>query len=67
MIGSPCINVCKMDERSGLCQGCLRNLAEIAAWGSAGEVERSGILEAVLQRRAHMNPASGPGRECTDP
>ena len=30
-VPSPCINVCKMNERSGLCEGCLRTLDEIAA------------------------------------
>ena len=29
MITSPCIDVCKMDEASGLCQGCYRRLDEI--------------------------------------
>ena len=29
---SPCINVCRMDAASGLCEGCARTLAEIAGW-----------------------------------
>ena len=37
MIASPCIDVCKIDEASGLCLGCWRTLAEIAAWGGAGD------------------------------
>ena len=28
---SPCINVCRMDERTGWCEGCQRTLTEIAA------------------------------------
>lgn len=57
MIASPCIDVCKMDEASGLCQGCYRTLAEIAAWSSAGDREKSLILAAVAQRRVRLDPA----------
>ncbi len=60
MIASPCIDACKMDEASGLCQGCWRTLAEIGAWGSADDDERRMILAAIARRRAateHGNPA----------
>ncbi|HUW39063.1 MAG TPA: DUF1289 domain-containing protein [Rhodocyclaceae bacterium] len=52
MIASPCIDVCKIDETGGLCLGCWRTLAEIAAWGGAGDDERLRILAAVARRRA---------------
>ncbi len=52
MIASPCIDVCQMDEASGLCLGCARTLAEIGAWGAAGDDERLMILAAVARRRA---------------
>jgi predicted Fe-S protein YdhL (DUF1289 family) len=47
---SPCINICKLDER-GYCSGCLRSLAEIACWSSMSTTERCQVLEAVEQRR----------------
>ena len=31
-VASPCISVCRMDERTGLCSGCLRTIDEIATW-----------------------------------
>ena len=34
VLPSPCISVCRMDPASGLCQGCLRTIDEIVAWGS---------------------------------
>jgi len=52
VIASPCIDVCKIDETGGLCLGCWRTLAEIAAWGGAGDDERLRILAAVARRRA---------------
>lgn len=49
---SPCIGVCAMDAQSGLCQGCLRTLDEIAAWASASEAQRRAIKAALPQRRS---------------
>lgn len=66
MIASPCIDVCKMDEASGLCQGCYRSLAEIAAWSSASDPEKSLILAAVSQRRVRLDPAVGRVWNCSD-
>lgn len=60
MVPSPCINVCKMDERSGLCQGCLRTLDEIAGWGRADDATRLNIL-AIVAKRRHLE-ASGDGK-----
>lgn len=51
---SPCISVCEMDERSGLCAGCQRDINEIVSWGSAGESERRAIWRAINQRRDAM-------------
>lgn len=50
-VPSPCINVCKMNERSGLCEGCLRTLDEIAMWGQASNPQKLAILAQVVERR----------------
>jgi predicted Fe-S protein YdhL (DUF1289 family) len=42
-IPSPCVGFCRLDEASGLCVGCARSAAEIAAWKSAP----SAVLEQV--------------------
>ena len=39
-VPSPCINVCRMDERSGWCVGCFRSLDEIAAWSRLDDEQR---------------------------
>ena len=59
MIASPCINVCKMDERTGLCSGCLRTIDEIARWSSIDDSRRLGILAAVAKRRQEPDPREG--------
>lgn len=51
MVQSPCINVCRMDDATGLCRGCLRTLDEIAGWARADDATRRIILDAVAARR----------------
>lgn len=51
-IASPCINVCRMDAKSGLCEGCLRTVDEIAGWAAAPDAQKLLILDAIAQRRA---------------
>lgn len=58
-VPSPCINVCKMDERTGLCQGCFRTLDEIAAWAGADDEFRLAVLAAVAKRRQEHDPWEG--------
>lgn len=53
MIPSPCIDVCQIEATSGLCQGCGRTLAEIAAWSAADDEQRQAILAAVAARCAN--------------
>ena len=49
-IPSPCVSVCNMDARSGLCQGCLRTLNEIGQWSVATDVAKQHIWRAIAQR-----------------
>jgi predicted Fe-S protein YdhL (DUF1289 family) len=51
-ISSPCIKVCAVSGRTGLCIGCGRTLAEIAAWGSLSEAERQAIMAELPARLA---------------
>lgn len=54
-VKSPCINVCRMDAESGLCEGCLRTVDEIAGWAAAPDEKKVLILAAVAQRRARLD------------
>ena len=47
---SPCINLCRMDEASGLCLGCARSIAEIVCWGGSTEAEKRAIWIAINDR-----------------
>ena len=55
-VQSPCIDVCRMDANSGLCEGCLRTLDEIANWAAATDEAKNLILAAIAQRRAASPP-----------
>ncbi len=49
-VPSPCVSVCRMDESSGLCEGCLRTLDEIAAWGAMADDGRRAVWRMIEQR-----------------
>ncbi len=53
-ISTPCINVCAIDARSGLCTGCARSLEEIARWSRLTERERRAVMETLPARLAAM-------------
>ena len=51
-VASPCINVCRMNPDTGLCEGCLRTLAEIAAWSGMSPDEKRAVLARLAARGA---------------
>ena len=62
-VASPCINVCRMDAASGLCEGCLRTIDEIAAWGSMDDDAKRRVWQRLEQRRAAHPQAASSTRE----
>lgn len=51
---TPCINVCRLDEATGLCLGCARNGEEIAAWAEADAGFKRAVWETLPPRRARL-------------
>lgn len=51
LVPSPCVSVCVIDAPTGLCAGCYRTLAEIAAWIDLSSEQRRTVLAALPQRR----------------
>ncbi|HBF31986.1 DUF1289 domain-containing protein [Rhizobium sp.] len=43
-IESPCTGICTIDQPSGLCLGCGRNLEQIAGWSSYAPGTRRAIM-----------------------
>jgi len=51
-VPSPCMSICRMDMDTGLCEGCLRMLDEIAAWGRMSEEEKRDVWMQLSERIA---------------
>lgn len=49
-VPSPCVSVCRMNATSGLCEGCLRTLDEIAAWSTLADEARREVWQRIAQR-----------------
>lgn len=54
---SPCISVCRINEQTGLCQGCFRSIDEIRDWIIMPPAERQKLLAELKQRRMGVPPA----------
>ncbi|HSV71096.1 MAG TPA: DUF1289 domain-containing protein [Methylibium sp.] len=51
-VASPCVNVCRMNERSGLCEGCWRTLDEIALWSQLDGDTKREVWQLIELRKA---------------
>ena len=61
MIESPCVKICTLDARSGLCLGCGRTIDEIARWFAMSDAERARVMAELSNRRAAMaEPVNAP-------
>jgi predicted Fe-S protein YdhL (DUF1289 family) len=65
-VPSPCIDVCRMDEATGWCVGCLRTLDEIALWSALDDDDKRQVWRDLERRRAappqRDEPAPATGR-----
>jgi predicted Fe-S protein YdhL (DUF1289 family) len=57
-VPSPCINVCRIEPASGLCEGCLRTLDEIAAWSQLPDTTKRAVWMQLEQRRVARSGAA---------
>jgi predicted Fe-S protein YdhL (DUF1289 family) len=65
-VPSPCINVCRMDSATGWCEGCLRTIDEIAAWGTMVDDDKRAVWRGLEQRRLQRDAlARAPRTEAT--
>ena len=58
-VASPCIGVCAIEPRTGWCEGCLRTIDEIAAWGALDDRSRREIWRRLPARRAARDAEAG--------
>ncbi|HEV8464782.1 MAG TPA: DUF1289 domain-containing protein [Pseudolabrys sp.] len=55
MIETPCVKICTLDARNGLCLGCGRTIDEIARWATMSASERSRVMGELSSRLAARN------------
>jgi predicted Fe-S protein YdhL (DUF1289 family) len=53
-ISSPCVRLCAIDPRTGLCAGCGRTLTEIGQWIGYDEAKRRQIIATLPERLARI-------------
>ncbi len=51
-IASPCVSRCQLDDKSGLCTGCYRDIDEIRDWPIMTAQEKLAVLARVAERKA---------------
>ncbi len=50
-VASPCLDVCRMNPLTGLCDGCFRTIDEIAGWSSFNDPQKAEVLAQAHARR----------------
>ena len=53
-VPSPCISLCKMSPVTGLCEGCLRTIDEIVAWGTADDAFKRSVWADIRRREGQI-------------
>lgn len=53
-VPSPCVSVCRMDDATGWCEGCMRTLDEIAVWSLLGDAEKRAVWAELEPRRVEF-------------
>lgn len=64
MIETPCIKVCTLDARMGVCLACGRTIDEITRWANMNASERSKVMgelpsRLVAREKAEASAAMG--------
>ena len=53
---SPCMSVCRMSAETKLCEGCLRDIDELRAWGQAADTYKRDVWRRIQTRLRNLYP-----------
>lgn len=55
-VPSPCTSICKMNSKTGLCEGCYRTIDEIVVWSRLADEGEGGkrSIWVKIQQRANL-------------
>jgi len=48
------VSICRMSDATGLCEGCLRTIDEIALWSVLDDAARRAVWDAIARRRSAL-------------
>ena len=51
MVESPCVDKCKIDEKTNFCLGCFRALEEISSWSTYDNKQKQKIINLISKRK----------------
>jgi predicted Fe-S protein YdhL (DUF1289 family) len=54
-----------MDDATGWCEGCLRTIDEIVAWGGMADDHKRAVWQLIGQRRGRWDAAAARRSEVT--
>jgi hypothetical protein len=66
-IQSPCVDVCRIDDNSGVCVGCLRTREEIREWKGMTDHRRHEIIGECARRAAQLPAITTPAPQTSAP
>lgn len=58
-IKTPCIDICVIHRREGICIGCFRTSDEIAAWRDMTDAERDALMAELPSRAGRLKLRRG--------
>lgn len=58
-VDSPCVKICVMHPRAGICVGCHRTLDEIAEWSVMTPETRRAVMAQLPERAAALKQRRG--------
>ncbi len=53
-VPSPCNGLCRINRRTGLCEGCFRTTEEIGAWTGMPDERRYQLLQTIERRQTEL-------------
>jgi predicted Fe-S protein YdhL (DUF1289 family) len=56
---TPCIDICVLHRREGICIGCFRTGDEIARWSTMSDAEREALMEDLPGRAPRLRQRRG--------
>jgi predicted Fe-S protein YdhL (DUF1289 family) len=59
-IESPCVKVCTLDARAGVCLGCGRSIEEIERWTGMSAKQRAQVMAELPARLGRSAPDPRP-------